>query len=108
MHIGHNPLQLERKDTFVLNILLCLTLLEMLMEIHCYIEILTDNNIPNFSFGLLSGYLKQFFQTNTKYFNEDPNINVLWILFHEVILFERICVRVIRFDVNTLKDINIF
>ena len=22
MHIGHNPLQLERKDTFVLNILI--------------------------------------------------------------------------------------
>ena len=53
MHIGHNPLQLERKDTFVLNILVCLTLLEMLMEIHCYIGILTDNNIPNFSFELL-------------------------------------------------------
>ena len=68
MHIGHNPLQLERKDTFVLNIScvpyillerkyicvkqLCLTLLTMLMEIHCYIGILTDNNIPNFSFGL--------------------------------------------------------
>ena len=27
---------------------------------------------------------------------------------HEVILFKRICVRVLRFDVNTLKDINIF
>ena len=53
MHIGHNPLQLERKDTLVLHILLCLTLLEMLMDIHCYIGILTDNNIQNFSFGLL-------------------------------------------------------
>ena len=51
--LDNNPLQLERKDTFVLNILLCLTLLEMLMDIHCYIGILTDNNIPNFSFGLL-------------------------------------------------------
>ena len=48
------------------------------------------------------------FQTNTKYFNEDPNINVLWILVHEVILIKRICVRVLRFYVNTLKDINIF
>ena len=28
------------------------------------------------------------FQNNTKYFNEDPNINVLWILFHEVILLK--------------------
>ena len=53
MYIGHNPLQLERKDTFVLHILLCLTLLEMLMEIDCYIGILTDSNIPTFSFGLL-------------------------------------------------------
>ena len=52
MHIGYNPLQLERKDTFVLNILIVPYIIGKLMEIHCYVGILTDNDIANFSFGL--------------------------------------------------------
>ena len=74
MHIGYNPLQLGRKDTFVLNILLVPYIIGNLNG-----TTLLYWNPHSLQISLLDLHkdFKTTFQINTKYFNEDPNINVL-------------------------------